>query len=158
MWRIGRLQRGNAFLSCGFCLRLAAVQQILGPALAGDTFGKRQIFAGRGEHLVSQDGNIGQTVGVQAGVVGNPVCNPIGISAEQTGSLLPLKLDGGCGSEDEGGTIKTPHQFQPHNRLARPRRRDDVVFVVAIFGTGHYFQDHLLVFAEWVPELQGTEW
>ncbi len=55
------------------------------------------------------------------------------------------------------GLSKTADQFQPDDDLAGTRRRHDVVLVIALDLAFHYLQDHLLVLAEGMAEMESGE-
>ena len=105
LFGIGLAQGLNALPSGRFILHLAAGDEVVAPALQRDPLDELQVFAGGGEHLVGEEGHLGQVGGVQAGMLGHPLLGLplVLVFIEEQGHLLPpLPLDGGSRGEDNG--------------------------------------------------------
>jgi len=141
----GGLQRGG----------LTLFQQFLHPALAGLHFYPGLRFSRRGEQLIREHIDRRKPVGIQAHQ-GLKRFGRRSFGQEERGFGAPLLLDGGSGRKNHGGSRKATDEFQADDRLAGARRRDEVLSVIARPGSD-LLQNHPLVFAEGMPELQRRE-
>ncbi len=133
----------------GFVGRLALRQERLHPFLQGDFGLALLLFAGGGDQLVGVNIDVGQSARIEAG----DGIQPGGIGQEHPDFFPPLGLDGGCGREDDRRRAHPVDQLDADDSFPRSRRRDDMIFAI-LRGLVNLRQDHALVFAEGMLEVE----